>query len=82
MVKKPKLYDQVKRLVHIDFLNMDKSRNTDGDITNKQDVDTDEEQHIVYCNCGNGLSSRFLSVVCLCQFLWVLSIRAVGSAGR
>ena len=37
---------QVKRLVHIDFLNLDKSLNTDGDITGKQEFGTDEEQHM------------------------------------
>ena len=42
---------QVKKLVHVDFMNYDKSVNTDGDITDKQEVGKDEDQHIVYCNC-------------------------------
>ena len=42
-------HTQVKRLVHVD---MDKSLNTDGDITDKQEVATEEDQHIVFCNCG------------------------------
>ena len=33
-------------MVHIDFLNLDKSLNTDGDITGKQEFGTDEEQHM------------------------------------
>ena len=45
-------HTQVKRLVHVDFLNMDKSLNTDGDITDKQEVATEEDQHIVGCNYG------------------------------
>ena len=36
--------------MHDDFFNYDKSFNTDGDITDKQEV-CELDQHIVYCNC-------------------------------
>ena len=41
---------EVKHLVHMNFLNMDKSLNG-GDITD-QVVDADEDKHMVYCDCG------------------------------
>ena len=56
---------QIKKLIHVDFLNLDKSLNggdIDGEKITKQEGSGDETEHVVICDCGSKSYLPFLLV--------------------
>ena len=71
---------EIKKLIHMDFLNLDKSLNRgdiDGKKITKEEVSGDETEHVVICDCGSELVFGIFKIIALSAIfiglLWMTS---------
>ena len=69
---------EIKKLIHMDFLNLDKSLNRgdiDGKKITKEEVSGDETEHVVICDCGSELVFGIFEIIVLSaifiRFFWM-----------
>ena len=59
---------EIKKLIHVDFLNLDKSLNggdVNGKRNTKEEVSGDETEHVVICYCGSELVFGIFEIIVL-----------------
>ena len=68
---------EIKKLIHVDFLNPDKSLNA-GDLDGKRNTEEEiaggETEHVVICDCGSELVFGIFEIIdysFICHFHWV-----------
>ena len=69
---------EIKKLIHVDFLNLDKSLNADdldGKMITEEEISGDETEHLVICDCGSELVFGIFEIIALSAifigFLWM-----------